>query len=130
MIARGELDPSRFRPHVDAAPEPVTPPPEVGVYTVKNRMSHPQYRMNERTEFHPSNIDKLQSLVDMMGLSPGSYHLPLRDRAGNVGGYAVFKGVHGRKTPALSTVYSKDMRPPGSDIEAMLKSPPQLEFKA
>lgn len=103
-------------------------PKEVGVYTVKSS-DHPAQRMDERTGFHPSNVRQVQRLVDMIGLSPGNYHLPLRDESGGVGGYAVFKGVKDRKTPVLATVYGKDMRPPGQDIESLLKTPPKLKFK-
>ena len=90
------------------------------VYTVK-LAGHAHSRMEERTNFHRDEVNRIQTTVDLLGLKPGSYHLPLRDRAGNVAGYAVFKGVSNRRAPVLSTVYGKDMRPPGTDIEAMLQ---------
>lgn len=93
-----------------------------GVYTVK-RAAHPHDRIEERTMFHREAVNQIQQAVDLMGLRPGSYHLPLRDKAGNVAGYAVFKGVKNRRSPVLSTVYAKDMRPPGTDIEFMLRGP-------
>lgn len=94
-----------------------------GVYTVKHA-AHPHDRIEERTQFHRESVELIQNAVDLMGLKPGSYHLPLRDKAGNVAGYAVFKGVPRRRNPVLATFYAKDMRPPGQDIEALLRNPP------
>jgi len=91
------------------------------LYTVKQAW-HAHDRMEERTSFHRDTVDDIQKAVDLMGLKPGSYHLPLRDKNGNIAGYAVFKGVPDRKTPVLSTVFHRYARPPGQDIEAMLKS--------
>lgn len=140
LLSEGKISPDVVREFDEASkgltlPERLHPKkeeasaPEQGVYTVKTPGGHPAQRMNQRTEFHPKNVAKIQTLVNLMGLTPGSYHLPLRDRAGNVGGYAVFKAVSKVNHPVLSTVFSKDMRPPGQDIEAMLKTPLKLKFK-
>jgi hypothetical protein len=117
--AHGELDPKVVE-EFDAAERRKTA--SEGVYTVK-RAAHPHERIEQRTSFHRDAVDQIQQAVDLMGLRPGSYHLPLRDRAGNVAGYAVFKGVKNRRSPVLSTVYAKDMRPPGTDIETMIRGP-------
>lgn len=100
-----------------------------GIHALMKHAGHAADRMDERTGFHPSNVQKIQKLVDLMGLAPATYHLPLRDEGGGVGGYAVFKGVKNRKNPVLATVLAKDMRPPGEDIEHMFKTPPKLKFK-
>ena len=91
-----------------------------GVYTVK-RAGHAHDRLAERTDFHRSAIASIQKSVDAMKLPQGSYHLPLRDKDGNVAGYAVFKGVLDRPGPVLSTVYGKHMLPPGKNIEETVK---------
>jgi hypothetical protein len=83
---------------------------------------HPHDRMEERTPFPRAHVDQLQKTVDLMGLSPGAYHLPLRDAHGQLKGFAQFKGVKGRKTPVLATVLGPEMRPGGRDIEHLLKA--------
>ncbi len=83
---------------------------------------HPHDRMEERTPFPRARVDELQKTVDIMGLQPGAYHLPLRDAHGQLKGFAQFKGVKGRKTPVLATVLGPEMRPGGKDIEHLLKA--------
>lgn len=88
---------------------------------------HAHDRMEERTPFHRGYVDELQRTVDMIPLSGESYHLPLRDKDGQVAGYAQFKRVPNRKRPVLATVLAPHMNPGGVNIEAMLKQGGDLE---
>lgn len=92
----------------------------LGFYAVKSA-AHQHERMEERTPFHRSHADIIQRAVDYMDLAPGAYHLPLRDKAGVVVGFAQFKGVPNRKKPVLATVLGATMKPSGKDLESMLK---------
>lgn len=89
-------------------------------YAVKGA-SHAHDRIEERTPLHKGNIEPLQRAVDFLGLSPGSYHLPLRGKDGQVLGYAQFKGVPNRKGPVLATVLAPHMKPGGTNLEAWTK---------
>ena len=60
---------------------------------------HAHDRMEERTPFHRSYTNQLQLAVDTLKLTGEAYHLPLRDNAGKVVGYAQFKRVPDRKSP-------------------------------
>lgn len=82
---------------------------------------HPHDRIEERTPLHKGNIEPLQRAVDFLGLSPGSYHLPLRGKDGQVLGYAQFKGVPNRKGPVLATVLAPHMTPGGVNLETFTK---------
>lgn len=85
------------------------------VYTVKDA-AHAHDRMEERTPLHRDNVEVLQQHADGRGVAPGHYYVPLRDRAGNVFGYAAFKTVPGRKDPVLATVLGRGMNPKGLDL--------------
>lgn len=103
------------------APEPRD---QAGTYLMKlslKQATHAQTRIEERTPFHKSNINKLQRAVDQMGLSPGDYHLPLRGKTGEILGYAAFKAVPGKKNPVLATVLAPHMSPKGQNLETVLK---------
>jgi hypothetical protein len=95
-------------------------------YAVKGA-SHAEDRIEERTPLPRSTIRPLQAAVDKMGLPPGSYHLPLRDKDGKVVGYAQFKAVPRRDRPVLATVLGKYMSPSGQNIESMMKTSAQPE---
>ena len=95
-------------------------------YAVKGA-SHAEDRIEERTPLSRSRIRPLQAAVDKMGLSPGSYHLPLRDKDGEIVGYAQFKAVPNRDRPVLATVLHKYMSPGGQNIEKMMKTSSQPE---
>lgn len=82
--------------------------------------AHPHDRMEERTPFHRSHVDFLQRAVDTLALTGEAYHLPLRDKSGNVVGYAQFKRVPNRSTPVLATVLDPTMKPGGENVEARL----------
>lgn len=82
---------------------------------------HAHDRMEERTPFHRSHADHLQLAVDTLKLTGEAYHLPLRDNAGKVVGYAQFKRVPDRKSPVLATVLGPSMRPRGENVEGMLR---------
>ncbi len=92
------------------------------LYGVKTA-SHAHDRMEERTPFDRSKVDKLQKAVDMAKLKPGVYYIPLRSANGEIRGYAQFKGVQGRNTPVLATVLSAFMTPSGVSIETKLQLP-------
>lgn len=98
--------------------------PEGPPYVVKGgslKLSgHAHERMEERTPFHKSHVELIQHAVNSMGLKPGVYHLPLRDKAGVVVGYAQFKGVKNKKGPVLATVLNNRMAPSGKNLEEML----------
>jgi hypothetical protein len=95
-------------------------------YAVKGA-SHAEDRIEERTPLPRSTIRPLQAAVDKMALSPGSYHLPLRGKDGEVVGYAQFKAVPNRDRPVLATVLHKYMSPSGQNIEKMMKTSSQPE---
>ena len=95
-------------------------------YAVKGA-SHAEDRIEERTSLPRSTIRPLQAAVDKMALSPGSYHLPLRGKDGNVVGYAQFKAVPNRDRPVLATVLHKYMSPSGQNIESLMKTGSQPE---
>lgn len=97
-----------------------------GPYAVKGA-SHAEDRIEERTPLPRTVIRPLQATVDKMGLSPGSYHLPLRDQHGTVVGFAQFKAVPNRDRPVLATVLGRHMRPGGQNIESMMKAAEQPE---
>lgn len=99
------------------APEPRD---QAGTYLMKLN-AHAHDRIEERTPFHKSNINKIQRAVDQMGLSPGDYHLPLRGKDGSILGYAAFKAAPGRKNPVLATVLAPHMSPKGQNLETALK---------
>lgn len=81
---------------------------------------HAHDRLAERTTLPPEAADRAQRAVDLLGLPPGSYHLPMRDGRGNLRGYAVFKGVPDRQGPVLATVYGVNMPPPGRNVEELI----------
>ena len=95
-------------------------------YAVKGA-SHAEDRIEERTPLPRATIRPLQAAVDKMGLSPGSYHLPLRDKGGEIVGYAQFKAVPNRDRPVLATVLGRYMSPRGENIERMMKTSSQPE---
>jgi hypothetical protein len=95
-------------------------------YAVKGA-SHAEDRIEERTPLPRSTIRPLQAAVDKMGLPPGTYHLPLRGKNGEVVGYAQFKAVPNRDRPVLATVLHKYMSPGGQNIERMMKTGAQPE---
>lgn len=89
------------------------------LYTVKSG-AHAHERLAERTPLPREAVDLAQRTVDLLGLPPGSYHLPMRDAHGNLRGYAVFKGVPDRRGPVLATVYGVNMTPPGRNVEELI----------
>jgi hypothetical protein len=89
-------------------------------YAVKGA-AHAHDRMEERTPFSRDNVRPLQRAVDMMGLPPGNYYVPLRGRDGTILGYAQFKGVPNRKHPVLATVLGPEMRPSGVNLSTLVK---------
>lgn len=91
---------------------------------------HAHDRMEERTPFHKSHADLVQSAVDLLDLDPGAYHLPLRHKDGSVAGYAQFKTVPNRPRPVLATVLGPQMKPGGTNIEHLLKTGHEPETNA
>jgi len=87
-----------------------------GPYSVKDA-AHPHDRIEERTNLHRNNIEPIQKAVDYLGLEPGSYHVPLRGKNGDILGYAQFKSVKNRKGPVLATVLGPNMTPGGDNLE-------------
>lgn len=90
-------------------------------YAVKGA-GHAHDRMEERTPFSRSNVRPLQRAVDTLGLPPGSYHIPLHGRNGEILGYAQFKSVPNRRHPVLATVLGPDMTPTGTNVSTYVKA--------
>ncbi len=89
-------------------------------YAVKGA-AHAHDRIEERTPFSRNNVRPLQRVVDSLGLPPGSYHIPLHGRNGEVLGYAQFKSVPNRKHPVLATVLGPEMTPTGTNVSSYVK---------
>lgn len=85
-------------------------------YAVKGA-AHAHDRIEERTNLGRNNVEPIQRAVDFLGLEPGSYHVPLRGKDGQILGYAQFKGVSNRKGPVLATVLAPTMVPGGINLE-------------
>lgn len=91
---------------------------------------HAHDRMEERTPFHRSHVDHLQRSIDTLQLSPGVYHLPLRNKDGSIAGFAQFKPVPNRKYPVLATILGPEMTPGGVNLDLMLKFAMEPEMNA
>ncbi len=117
----GNEGPSRENPPADVGgPFTVKGGSVAFLYGVKIS-AHAHDRMEERTPFDRSKVDKIQQAVNVAGLKPGVYYLPLRSANGEIRGYAQFKEVKGRNSPVLATVLSAFMTPSGVSIETKLK---------
>jgi len=83
---------------------------------------HAARRLGQRTRLPAAALARIQRRIGGAALPPGeSHHVPLRDGAGHVRGFAVVRGVGRKSTPVVTTVYDEHMDPPGSDVEHLTK---------
>lgn len=90
------------------------------LYQVKTS-GHAEDRRKERTpHVNSDTLSTITQQVKRLGLDSGVYHVPVR-KNGTVQGYAVYRR-RGARSIGLVTVYGKDMRPPGPNLETSLKT--------
>lgn len=90
------------------------------LYQVKTS-GHVEDRRKQRVpDIKRDTLSGITQQVKRLGLDSGVYHVPVR-KGGVIQGYAVYRGK-GKRPVGLVTVYSKDMRPPGPNLETAFKS--------
>lgn len=89
------------------------------LYQVKNA-GHAEERRKERIpHVKHDTLSRITQQVKGLGLDAGVYHVPVR-KGGEIQGYAVYRR-RGPRPIGLVTVYGKDMRPPGPNLETSIK---------
>lgn len=89
------------------------------VYLVKSA-GHAEERRKQRIpDVNVDTLSRITQQVKSLGLDSGVYHVPVR-KAGELQGYAVYRR-RGPRSVGLVTVYSKDMKPPGPNLEMSIK---------
>lgn len=90
------------------------------LYQVKTS-GHAEERRKERVpHVNRDTLSGITQQVKRLGLDSGVYHVPVRSK-GVIQGYAVYRG-QGKRPVGLVTVYGKNMRPPGPNLETSLKT--------